>query len=159
MSLRRSHRFNMMTSPFRSKVPDHLLKCELATVDDVPELSSIWYNTFTTGFPRRLFPWTPAVQKWWDDANRHDMLHNSSTLYVVAKCFSEYDHKWRIIGYIKWVVPIIESDYKRLPRFPPWSAESDHALCDNYFAALEIERWKHIKENQDYYKCVLFFFF
>jgi hypothetical protein len=125
-------------------------QCDLATINDIPELSLIWYNTFTEDFARRLFPWTAAVQQWWDDANRHDLLHNPSTRYVVVRDLAVNDQKWKIIGYIKWVVPVKEDDFQSPPRFPPWAEDSDKSLCDLYFGATAKERWKHIGKNQDY---------
>lgn len=124
--------------------------CEIATIDDIPRLSEIWYKAFSKGFPQRLFPKTAAVQLWWDNANRSDFLHNPSIKYIIVRDIAAEAGKGKIVGYIKWAVPVKGVDFIPHPRFPPWPAEADKILCDQYFGALERERWKHIKKNRDY---------
>lgn len=140
-----------MSAPSKSYPRDSTLLCVPATIDDIPDLSSIFLNTFTGGVATKLFPPTAAVRQWWDDANTHDLLHNPSSQYIVVRDLAANDGKGKVIGYIKWVVPVHGVGFKPPPRFPSWPDKSDKTFCDEYFGALEREKWKHIKQNQDYW--------
>jgi hypothetical protein len=50
------------------------LKLAFTTPVDAREISDVWYECFSDEFIRKMFPHTPSVQQWWDDANTSDML-------------------------------------------------------------------------------------
>ncbi|KAK7437759.1 acetyltransferase [Colletotrichum acutatum] len=50
------------------------LKLEEATLDDIPALTETWFAAFADDeVIRRLWPDTPGVRAWWDEANGGDM--------------------------------------------------------------------------------------
>ena len=126
------------------------LKLDFATPDDAREISDIWYECFPDEFIRKMFPRTPAVQQWWDDANTSDMLSRPSAKYLKVTDLATNEGKGKIVGYAKWFVPVENQKPELENRFPPWPRESDKDLADRFFGHLVKERRKYLEERQHY---------
>lgn len=91
---------------------------------------------------RHLFPDTSSVRQWWDDANRHDLLHKPFQKYlkVVDPELVEEDGRSKLVAYAKWDMAV---DFQqRGSRFPLWHADMPGQDCDAFFARLDSERLK-----------------
>ncbi|OOF91859.1 hypothetical protein ASPCADRAFT_9269 [Aspergillus carbonarius ITEM 5010] len=119
----------------RSSAPvrDPPLKLEFATVDDVPELTQLWYNAFSPSM-LKAWPDTPGVRQWWESANRHDMLNKPHEKYLKVV---DPNNQGRIAAYAKWS---LETAEERGPRYPPWHPDMDVRHNDVFFQALENSR-------------------
>ncbi|RAH46594.1 acyl-CoA N-acyltransferase [Aspergillus brunneoviolaceus CBS 621.78] len=109
------------------------LRLEFATIDDLNEITDLWYNAFSPGM---LFLWpdTPGVRQWWNEANRHDMLHKPNAKYLKVVDTAQ---NGRIVAYAKWS---LETAEERGPRWPAWHSEMDPALMDKFLGHLETNR-------------------
>ncbi|OJJ67099.1 hypothetical protein ASPBRDRAFT_48119 [Aspergillus brasiliensis CBS 101740] len=110
------------------------LRLEPATLADLPALTSLWYNAFTTPSMRTIWPDTPGVRQWWHDANEHDMRHKPREKYLKVIDTSQND---RIVAYAKWSLQTAE---ERGARWPPWHADMDPVHNDKFLKQLETYR-------------------
>lgn len=120
---------------------DESLRIEPVTLDDVPQITRLWYDIFSMPEMRRLFPDTPGLRQWWDDANRYDLLNKPGQKYLKA-----VDENGKMAGYAKWDFALEQ----RGDRFPPWHAESDREACDAFFGGLEKERLRLVGGKKHY---------
>jgi hypothetical protein len=113
------------------------------TINDVPALSELWYTAFSIPVNLRMFPDTPGVRAWWDEANRRDLLYNP-----LRKLFKIVDPTTPdfVVAYAKWDLDPSESG----ERFPPWHEESDHETCERLFTGLSEERKKLLGDRKHY---------
>lgn len=135
------------------------LKQEPANVDDIPALTDLWFAAFTDPVLRRLWPDTPGVRKWWDEANRHDMLNKPFQRYIKiidpsSSSSSTYEGQGdgkkatpRIIAYAKWDLAMPE---ERGRRYPPWHGDMPEHECDMFFEREENER-RRVMGNRRHY--------
>ncbi|KAL4932398.1 GNAT family N-acetyltransferase [Aspergillus undulatus] len=79
-------------------------------------LTAIWFIAFTDPAPRRLWPDTPGVRGWWDEANSNDLRENPFQKYVKVVG----TEMGRIAAYAKWDLSTPE---ERGRRYPPWHAD------------------------------------
>ncbi|GIK06125.1 hypothetical protein Aspvir_001768 [Aspergillus viridinutans] len=117
---------------------------KLVEPGDIPAITELWYNAFSIPQNLKMFPDTPGVRQWWDEAHRQDILHNPHRRYlkvvdIASPCF--------MVAYAKWDLNPQQSGR----RFPPWHEESDHQAGDELFGMLEKERNKFFGEKQFYY--------
>ncbi|KAJ5640578.1 hypothetical protein N7528_000203 [Penicillium herquei] len=118
------------------------------TVADIPSLSELWYTSFSIPVNLRMFPETPGVRDWWDNANRHDLLHNPHRKYLKIVDSSACDF---LVAYAKWDLDPLESG----ERFPAWHEESDHELCDLVFTDGCEKREEYMNGRKHYYMLVV----
>ena len=120
------------------------LVIQTVTLNDVPALSQLWYTAFSIPVNLRMFPDTPGVRAWWDEANRRDLLHSP-----LRKLFKVLDPAtpYFVIAYAKWDLDPSQSG----ERFPPWHEESDHAICERLFTGLA-EEWTKLFGDQKHYR-------
>lgn len=136
-------------APKSTATSSSTLRVEHATVSDVEELTDIWYASFGSSLGN-MFPDTPAVRQWWNDAHRDDILNKPFQHYLkVIDTASD----GKIIAYAKWDFSV---PAERGSRFPPWHEECDKELCSRLFDALETERERLLGGKKNY--CMLFFF-
>ena len=114
------------------------LKLDFATPADAREISDVWYECFPDEFIRKMFPHTPSVQQWWDDANTSDILNRPAANYLKVTDLAANDGKGKIVGYAKWFVPVEGQKPELENRFPLWAEESDKDLCDRFFGHLVV---------------------
>ncbi|EPS26468.1 hypothetical protein PDE_01405 [Penicillium oxalicum 114-2] len=123
-------------------------KLEIVTLKDIPAISQLWFAAFPD--MEALFPNTPAMHQWWDDANRADMIRKPFQKYLKVVDTHTLDERGRprLVAYAKWDLSMPE---ERGPRFPPWH-ESQPALdCDTLFQGLESERARVMGSRRHYY--------
>ncbi|OGM51085.1 hypothetical protein ABOM_000373 [Aspergillus bombycis] len=106
------------------------LRLEHATLEDIPELIDVWYNAFNTPEMLAIWPNTPGVRQWWDEANRHDMLHKPQEKYLKVVD----TRNGRIAAYAKWS---LETAEERGPRFPPWHPDMNPERNDAFIGNME----------------------
>jgi hypothetical protein len=112
---------------------------------DIPLLSGIFFAAFIDAFIQRLFPHTPKVQEWWDEANMDGFLHDSTVHFIKA-----IDYEGTILGYAKWVVPAEDGKDKIEERWPEWPEDSDKEMCDLFFGHLASQR-QSLMGNRTHY--------
>ncbi len=125
------------------------LKLELATLEDVPALTDLWFAAFTDPDMRRLWPDTPGVRKWWDDANRNDMLNKPFQRYikVVDPESTDDQGRARIAAFAKWDLAM---PHERGRRYPPWHDDMPAHVCDAFFQKEECERQRVMGDKKHY---------
>ncbi|KAF9880842.1 hypothetical protein CkaCkLH20_01884 [Colletotrichum karsti] len=133
--------------------PGSNLRLEMVTMEDIPTLTEVWFAAFTDPELRRLWPDTPGVRKWWDDANRHDLLDKPFQRYikVVDPDTLDTNGRSRIAAYAKWDLSMPED---RGRRYPPWHEDMPGEVCDVFFAREENER-RRVMGNEKHY-CATF---
>ncbi|KAJ5115399.1 hypothetical protein NUU61_001158 [Penicillium alfredii] len=126
------------------------LRLETVTLDDVPAMTEVWFAAFTDPDLRRLWPDTPGVRKWWDDANHHDLLNKPFQRYVkiIDPESTDAHGRARIAAYAKWDLAMPE---ERGRRYPPWNEDMPGEECDTFFAREESERRRVMGDQKHYY--------
>jgi hypothetical protein len=122
---------------------------EPATLEDIPALTVLWYEAFTDPATRHIWPDTPGIRKWWDDANREDMTDKPYQRYikVVDPGSKDVNGRPRIVAYAKWDLAMPD---ERGRRFPPWHEDMHRQDCDDFLNTLEKNR-KRIFGNEKNY--------
>lgn len=115
------------------------LKLDLVTVDDSPSLMDLWFAAFSDPGSRRLFPNTPGVRKWFEDAIYQDLLQRPFQIYlkVVDSGSKDADGRPPIAAYAKWDFSTPE---ERGPRSPPWHDDIPKELCQAFVGRGESNR-------------------
>ncbi|KAF5013960.1 hypothetical protein FDECE_89 [Fusarium decemcellulare] len=124
---------------------------EEATVDDVPALTELWYAAFTDPGVRHLWPDTPGVRKWWDDANREDFINKKEFQHyikIVDPKSKDGRGRPRIAAYAKWD---LATPKERGPRYPPWSEDMPIQACDAFIERLENSRLQVMAGQKKHY--------
>ncbi|KAF7596879.1 hypothetical protein BBP40_011924 [Aspergillus hancockii] len=120
------------------------LKLEHATLEDIPAITNLWYNAFSIPAMLAIWPDTPGVRQWWDDANRSDMLNKPHEKYLKIVDPSQ----GRIVAYAKWS---LETAEERGPRFPPWHPDMDARGNDEFVQNLESSRARLVGGKKNFY--------
>ena len=120
-------------------VPPSTLQLEPCTIEDIAALTDLWFAAFTDPELCRLFPDTPLVRKWLEEANRHDFLNKPFQRYlkVVDTQLLDAHGRPRLAAYAKWDLSMPE---ERGRRYPPWHEEMPGKACDEYFRKEEENR-------------------
>lgn len=115
------------------------LHLEPLTIEDNAALTDLWFAAFTDPALRRVFPDTPIVRRWLEDANRHDLLHKPFQRYlkVVDTRSRDANGRPRIAAYAKWDLSMPD---ERGRRYPPWHEEMPAELCEEFFRKEEENR-------------------
>ncbi|KAL0782607.1 hypothetical protein CaCOL14_000513 [Colletotrichum acutatum] len=153
------------------------LKLEEATLDDIPALTETWFAAFADDeVIRRLWPDTPGVRAWWDEANGGDMAAKPFQRFVkVVDVSSDVGtgvgteetkgrgeavgrgeevgkagggSRPRIAAWAKWDTSM---PAERGRRYPPWAGDMPSELCDLFFAREEGERGRVMGDERHYY--------
>lgn len=132
-----------------SVAEDSPLVLELATLEDIPALTKLWYEAFTDPAVRLIWPDTPGVRKWWDDANREDMIDRPFQHYVkvIDPRSKDANGRPRIAAYAKWDLSMPE---ERGRRFPPWHEDMNKQNCDDFLTTLEENRKRVFGDSKNY---------
>ncbi|RSL51386.1 hypothetical protein CEP52_016557 [Fusarium oligoseptatum] len=98
------------------------LVLERATLDDIPALTGLWYAGFTDPGVRYLWPDTPGVRRWWDDANRQGLANKAYQHYMKVIDTNSKDRQGRprTVAFAKWDMATQE---ERGPRYPAWNQD------------------------------------
>ncbi|KAI3558266.1 acetyltransferase [Colletotrichum abscissum] len=151
---------------------ENTLKLEEATLDDVPALTETWFAAFAGDeVISRLWPDTPGVRAWWDEANGGDMAAKtfqrfvkvvdvSSVATVTGTAKAEGGDRGggkgeegggggpRIAAWAKWDTSM---PAERGRRYPPWAGDMPSEVCDLFFAREEAERERVMGDERHYY--------
>ncbi|KAJ5594628.1 uncharacterized protein N7459_000836 [Penicillium hispanicum] len=127
------------------------LKLEPVTLDDVPAITELWFATFTDPDMQHLFPDTPNIRQWWDDANRQDLLNKPFQKYlkIVDPECSDDQGRPRLAAYAKWDTAMVD---ERGRRFPPWHADTPASDADALFNRFESNRRRVMGDEKHYCK-------
>ena len=125
------------------------LQLATVTLEDVPTLTEVWFAAFTDPGLRRLWPDTPNVRKWWDDANRNDILNKPFQHYikVIDPESNDSQGRTRIAAFAKWDTSMPS---ERGRRYPPWSEDMPGDECDVFVEREEIERRRVMGDLKHY---------
>ncbi|KAK1528371.1 acetyltransferase [Colletotrichum paranaense] len=150
---------------------ENTLKLEEATLDDVPALTETWFAAFAGDeVISRLWPDTPGVRAWWDEANGGDMAAKtfqrfvkvvdvSSVATVTGTAKAEGGDRGggkgeeggggrpRIAAWAKWDTSTLA---ERGRRYPPWAGDMPSEVCDVFFAREEAERGRVMGDERHY---------
>ncbi|CAG9947582.1 unnamed protein product [Clonostachys rosea f. rosea IK726] len=126
------------------------LQLELATAEDAPELTEVWFAAFQDPDLRRLWPDTDGVRQWWTDANSHDMRQKPFQRYVkvIDPDTKDARGRSRIAAYAKWDLSMPD---ERGRRYPPWHTDMPGEECDAFFLREEKERERVMGKEEHYY--------
>lgn len=107
------------------------LKLELVTPEDSSALMDLWFAAFSDPHSRRLFPNTPGVRNWLEDAIRYDLLRRPFQRYVqmVDPGSKDANGQPRIAAYAKLDLSTPE---ERGPRYPPWHDDMPKEDCQAF---------------------------
>lgn len=83
------------------------------TDEDIPAITTLWYDSLYSPSFSQIWPDTPACRAWWDAANRAD-LHQKPYQHYVKVVDTTAGN--RLIAYGKWDLAMAET---RGSRFPP----------------------------------------
>lgn len=129
--------------------PTSGLRLESVTLDDIPALTEVWFAAFTDPELRRLWPDTPGVRGWWDEANRNDLLNKPFQRYIkiVDPQTLDAHGRPRIAAFAKWDLSMPE---ERGQRYPPWNKDMPATVCDLFFQREEKERRRVMGTEKHY---------
>lgn len=132
------------------------LHLQPATPEDIPLLTELWYASFTDAGMRHIWPDTPGVRQWWNEANGHDMLHKPFQRYMTVVDENSKDDRGRprIVAYAKWDLAMPDV---RGARFPPWHPDQPAEDCDALFKGMEGSRRRVLGDEMNY--CEFYSFF
>ncbi|KAK2003093.1 acetyltransferase [Colletotrichum falcatum] len=122
-----------------------------ATLEDVPALTEVWFAAFAhDSVITRLWPDTPRVRAWWDEANRGDMLGKPFQRFVKVVDPGSTDARGRpkVAAWAKWDTSM---PARRGRRYPPWCEDMPAQVCDTFFNKEEKERRRVMGEEEHYY--------
>ncbi|KAM0346228.1 hypothetical protein ACHAPU_005653 [Fusarium lateritium] len=130
--------------------PRKTLELSEVTLEDVPGLTQTWFAAFTDPGIRRIWPDTPAVRRWWDDANRHDLTHKPFQRYIKIVDPDSQDDLGRphVAAFAKWDTSMPQ---ERGRRYPPWTDDQPRQTCDDFIAKEENERLRVMGDQKHYY--------
>ncbi|RJE27431.1 hypothetical protein PHISCL_00165 [Aspergillus sclerotialis] len=123
---------------------------EIATQEDILAMTDLWFAAFTDPAIRRLWPDTPGVRKWWNDANHNDLINKPFQRYIkiVDPESTDSQGRPRIAAYAKWDLSMPE---ERGRRYPPWHEDMPGQVCDAFFQREESERRRIMGDQKHYY--------
>jgi hypothetical protein len=120
---------------------------KLVEPEDISAITELWYHVFSIPQNQNMFPDTPGVRQWWDDAHRQDILHNPHRRYLRVV---DITSSGATAAYAKWDLNPQQSGR----RFPPWHEESDHQALNELFGMREKERNEFFGDEQFYCRCL-----
>lgn len=121
------------------KMVTSTLELQPVILEDIPAITDLWFAAFTDPDLQRVFPNTPGVHKWLEDANAHDLLNKPFQRYikVIDTETKDAQGRPRIAAYAKWDLSMPE---ERGRRYPPWHEEMPAEICDEFFSKEEVNR-------------------
>jgi hypothetical protein len=122
---------------------------EIATLDDLPAITELWFTVFSDPGMRKLVPDTPGTREWFTEANRVDMLTKPYQKYIkiIDPNTKDAQGQARIAAYAKWDLAMLD---ERGPRFPPWHGDMPKQDCDTFFGGLDQERKRVMGDRKHY---------
>ncbi|RMJ01506.1 hypothetical protein CDV36_015752 [Fusarium kuroshium] len=126
------------------------LVLERAALDDIPALTELWYAGFTDPGVRYLWPDTPGVRRWWDDANRQGLANKAYQHYMKVIDTNSKDRQGRplTVAFAKWDMATQE---ERGPRYPAWNQDMPLQAIESFIQSLEISRQQVMSRKTKHY--------
>ncbi len=136
---------------------DNNLRIEPLELQDIDDISTIFFASFTDAIIQRMFPETPSTRRWWNDSNLDSFANDPTVRFVKAVDPLGNSGKGRMIAWAKWVVPAqtittIAGQDKLEDRWPGWPEDGDQTLCDTFFGHLEQQRKSLMQDRPHYCK-------
>ncbi|KAJ5651120.1 acetyltransferase [Penicillium longicatenatum] len=130
--------------------PSTSLKLEPLTLEDNAALTNLWFAAFTAPELQMVFPNTPGVRQWLQDANKHDLVNKPFQKYIKIVDMENKDENGRprIAAYAKWDLSTPE---ERGRRYPPWHEEMPGEMCEAFFLKEEYNRSRVMGDRKHYY--------
>ncbi|OZJ04495.1 hypothetical protein BZG36_02668 [Bifiguratus adelaidae] len=114
-----------------------------ATVEDIPDITQVYLQAFgKETLSIRMFPHTPGVRKWWEEANTDELLHNPHARFLKVVDADAEGGKEKIVGYAKYVVPVDGKMKIEDVSAITWPEDSDADLCNLFFGQLDNNKKK-----------------
>lgn len=127
------------------------LRLETATLEDIPDLTELWYLVFNDPVMRKMMPDTPDVRDWFSETNRIDMIKKPYQKYLkVVDPDTTPNGRPKVVAYAKWDTSTPE---ERGPRFAPWHSGQPAEECDKFFGAMEVQRKKMYGKEKHFCTC------
>ena len=125
------------------------LVLEPATPEDVPAITELWFAAFTQPVIGKLFPNTPGMHQWHRDWHLDSFQTKPYQKYlrVVDTESKDEQGRPRLVAFGKWDLAMPE---ERGRRFPHWHADSPYQECEDFIAALEVERKRVMGDEKHY---------
>lgn len=125
------------------------LKLEPLTLEDNAALTNLWFAAFTAPELQMVFPDTPGVRQWLQNANKHDLINKPFQKYVKVVDMENKDENGRprIAAYAKWDLSTPE---ERGRRYPPWHEEMPGEMCEEFFLKEEENRSRVMGDRKHY---------
>lgn len=125
------------------------LVLEIATIDDIPAITELWFTVFNDPGMRHLMPDKPSIRQWMTEANLNDMLQKPYQKYIkiVDPTTKDTTGQPRLAAYAKWDLAMPD---QRGPRFPPWHADQPSQDCNAFFGKLEDDRKRVMGDRKHY---------
>lgn len=122
-------------------------KIEPVTLEDIPALTELWYTAFSIKENLQMFPNTPGVRQWWNEANSAALEKPDMRMLKVIDMQSPD----RIVAYAKWNL----AAHKYGARYPPWHEDSDQELCAKLFGLTQEYRERVLGSQEHYCRSLL----
>lgn len=124
------------------------LVLELATPEDVPAITEVWFASFTQPIIGEIFPNTPGMHQWHRDWHMKDIQKsNCRYLRVVDTESKDEQGRPRLVAFGKWDLAMPD---ERGRRFPIWHADSPYQQCEDFIAELEQSRKRVMGDEKHY---------
>lgn len=124
------------------------LVLELATPEDVPAITEVWFASFTQPIIGEIFPNTPGMHQWHHDWHMKDIQKsNCRYLRVVDTESKDEQGRPRLVAFGKWDLAMPD---ERGRRFPIWHADSPYQQCEDFIAELEESRKRVMGDEKHY---------
>lgn len=125
------------------------LVLEPATPEDASAITELWFAAFTQPVIGKLFPNTPGMHQWHLDWHLDSFQTKPYQKYlrVVDTESKDEQGRPRLVAFGKWDLAMPE---ERGRRFPHWHADSPYQECEDFIAALEVERKRVMGDEKHY---------
>ncbi|OQE00396.1 hypothetical protein PENVUL_c052G05550 [Penicillium vulpinum] len=125
------------------------LVLELATPEDVPAITEVWFASFTQPVIGQIFPNTPGMHQWHRDWHMGDIQKSHHRyLRVVDTESKDEQGRPRLVAFGKWDLAMPDD---RGRRFPQWHADSPYQQCEDLIENLEKARKRVMGDEKHYY--------
>ncbi|KAJ5731744.1 acetyltransferase [Penicillium malachiteum] len=125
------------------------LKLEPLTLEDVGALSELWFAAFTDPSMTEVFPNTPGVREWLENASREDLANKPFQKYVKIVDTEAVDSQGRprVAAFAKWDLAMPE---ERGRRWPPWHEDMKGDTAEKFFQILEGNRTRVMGDQKHF---------
>ncbi|KAJ6016296.1 acetyltransferase [Penicillium herquei] len=126
------------------------LKLEPLTPEDVHAVSELWFAAFTDPSMAEVFPNTPGMGKWLENATLGDLTNKPFQKYIKIVDTEAVDSQGRprLAAFAKWDLAMPE---ERGRRWPPWHEDMKGDTAEKFFQILEGNRMRVMGDQKHFY--------